>query len=347
MSNLNKILIIRFSSIGDIVLASPFIRVLRQQYPSAQIDFLIKSEYAQLVQFNPHLSSIIELASSDRKELKKLKHVIREGQYDVIFDLHNSLRSRYLLAFLDARRFIVNKRILARFMLVNLKKNIYRSIVSVADRYIETGKSYGIQNDGKGLEIFIPKDIQDNVGNIIEKFKLDRNEIVVGIAPTAKHKTKQWLEDRFVELCVRLAKERKAKIFVFGGKEETEYCGDIAQMINAELEASAAENFAGKFSILESAAAIDYCDLVISNDTGLMHLAAARYKKVIAIFGSTVQEFGFFPYGTRNIVVEQKGLSCRPCSHIGLEKCPQGHFRCMKDTSVSDVLSAVSEIMSN
>jgi len=348
MSSINKILIIRFSSMGDIILASPFIRVLRHLNPQARIDFLVKSEYAELIKYNHHLSSVIELTSLEDGELKEIKQTIRDEKYDVIFDLHNSLRSRYLRTFSGARHVaVVDKRVFARFVLVKFKWNIYRDIVSVADRYLEAGKSFGVQNDGKGLEIFIPADIQNNVAGVMSKFKLDRYEIVIGIVPTARHKTKQWLQDRFVELGVKLSKEKKAKVFIFGGKEEAEYCGDIAQMINANLEANVAENFAGQFSLLETAASFDFYDLVVSNDTGLMHLAAARHKKVVAIFGSTVQEFGFYPYGTKSIVVERKGLSCRPCSHIGLDTCPQGHFRCMKDISVDDVLFAVRKIITD
>jgi lipopolysaccharide heptosyltransferase II len=346
MNSIDKILIIRFSSMGDIILASPFIRVLRHLNPEARIDFLVKSEYAELVRFNHHLSMVIELTSSGKEELKQLKQTIRDEKYDVIFDLHNSLRSRYLRTFSGARHVaVVNKRVFARFMLVKFKWNIYGGIVSVASRYLETGKPFGLQDDGRGLEIFIPDDIEFNVAAVISKLKLERYDIVVGIAPTAKHKTKQWLPDRFVEFSAKFSKERKAKIFIFGGKEESEYCGDIAHMINANIEANIAENFAGRLSLLETAAALDFCDLVVSNDTGLMHLAAARQRKVVAIFGSTVQEFGFHPCGTKSIVVERKGLYCRPCSHIGLDVCPQGHFRCMKDIGVEDVLSSAREIV--
>jgi ADP-heptose:LPS heptosyltransferase len=169
--------------------------------------------------------------------------------------------------------------------------------------------------------------------------------MVVGLVPAAKHFTKQWLPERFVALGEMMAKKHRAKIFVFGGKTETDYCGDIAQMINANLGLSVAESFAGKFSLLETAAALDFCGVVVSNDTGLMHLAAARKKKVVALFGSTVREFGFFPYGTDHIVVEQSGLPCRPCSHIGLAKCPEGHFKCMKDTTVEQVVEAAEKLL--
>ena len=345
MRDLKKILIIRFSSIGDIVLASPLVRVLRKTYPNAQIDFLVKKEYAELVQFNPHLTSIIVLTSSEKEELKAFRDSIRASRYDLIIDLHNSLRSRYLRWFSGARYIrVVDKRVVARFLLVNFKWNFYRGVLSVPDRYLETVKHIGVRDDGKGLEIFIPEETTMAVGAIRSKYKLEHFDTTLGIAPMAKHSTKRWLPERFVEFGVRSAEDHRTKILIFGSREESDACGDIAQMINAEVGSSVAESLAGRLSLLETAAALDYCDLVVSNDTGIMHLAAARKKNVVAIFGSTVREFGFYPYGTESIVVEREGLSCRPCSHIGREECPKGHFRCMKDILVDDVIQAAKKL---
>lgn len=345
MRAINKILIIRFSSIGDIILASPLIRALRAAHPDALIDFLVKSEYAELVRYNPHLSSIIELKTSEKEELKQLKLKIRSEHYDVIFDIHNSLRSRYLRKFSGAKHTsVVNKRLIARFARVNLKRNIYSKVISVADRYFETASAYGVRDDGKGLEIFIPDDTVSAVRALMSKYNLSRYERVVGFAPSAKHFTKRWPTERFVELGITISKQHMAKILIFGGKDDADYCGDIAHMINADLGSSAAESIAGNFSLLETAAALDSCNVVVSNDTGLMHLAAARKRDVVAVFGSTVREFGFFPYGTRSIVVENESLPCRPCSHIGLAACPEGHFKCMKDITAGRVYAAVEEL---
>ncbi|MGA2623784.1 MAG: glycosyltransferase family 9 protein [Bacteroidota bacterium] len=348
MEDLQKILIIRFSSIGDIVLASPLVRAVRTRYPAAQIDFLVKSEFAELVKFSHHLSTVIELRTADRRELKDLKKRIREEHYDVILDIHNSLRSRYLRGFSGAKSIgVVNKRVVDRFFLVHSKLNFYDRIIPVAERYLETAMRLGISDDSKGLELFIPDETMFAVSSALSKFRLERYDTVIGFAPAAKHFTKRWPQERFVELGVLYAKERKAKILVFGGKEDVEYCGDIAQMINTASGSGVAEIFAGRFSLLETAAALDSCDVVICNDTGVMHLAAARQRRIVAVFGSTVREFGFFPYGTESIVMESKGLSCRPCSHIGLEQCPKGHFKCMKDVLVDDVMNAVSQLVNN
>ncbi len=348
MPDPKKILIVRFSSIGDVILASPFIRVMRSRFPKAQIDFVVKSEYAELVKFNHHLSSVIELKTPDPGELMALRKKIQGGGYDVIFDLHNSLRSRYLRAFSSATSVsVVQKHALARFLLITFKWNTYKAAVPIADRYFGTAQTFGVRNDDKGLEIFIPDESLFSVSSMMAKHRLDRYNSVLGIAPAANHTTKMWLQERFAEVAVEAVRARQAKIFIFGGQEDLQRCNEIASSINSSASMEAAVSFAGKLTLLETAAALDFCDVVLCNDTGIMHLAAARQRNVVAIFGPTVQEFGFFPYGTRAEVIEHNDLPCRPCTHIGSENCPQGHFRCMKDTTVDRVLRALTSMMAH
>jgi heptosyltransferase-2 len=131
---------------------------------------------------------------------------------------------------------------------------------------------------------------------------------------------------------------------VFGGKSERAYCETIVKSINDGLGKTFACNLAGSLAILETAAAFDACSLIVSNDTGLMHVACARGRKIVALFGSSVEEFGFFPFRAESAVLQTDGLRCRPCSHIGLNSCPKSHFRCMKEISVDRVLTAASEL---
>jgi lipopolysaccharide heptosyltransferase II len=341
-----KVLIIRFSSIGDVILASPLVRVLRAGLPGAQIDFVVKAEYADLLLYNPHLSSVIQLRTRGKEELSLLRKAIRRTRYDLLLDIHNSLRSRFLRLFSGASSVrVVRKRALSRFILVNLKRNLYRTVVPVPERYLETVKGVGITDDGQGLEVFVPPEVRSSVAAMLDRYKLERYERVIGLAPTAKHFTKRWPGERFVEFGVRSAQLLRAKLLIFGGREDQEYCGDLAQMINAESATTAAESLAGRLSILESAVTMEACHVIVSNDTGMMHLAAAARRKVVAVFGSTVREFGFFPYRTEHSVVETKDLPCRPCSHVGLDRCPEGHFRCMRDIRAAEVLSAVQSLL--
>src|SRR5690242_8882451 len=188
MRNLNKILLIRFSSLGDIVLASPLIRMLRIAYPVAQIDFMVKREYAELLKCNPHLSSVIELRSDDRQELKALKEAVRRERYDAIIDLHNSLRSRYLRMFAGAGSVkVVHKRVAERSLLVRFKLNFYRGVVPVAERYLETVRKFGVRDDGGPLEIWVPEEIVQSVSVLLGKYKLERYGAVIAMAPMAKH----------------------------------------------------------------------------------------------------------------------------------------------------------------
>jgi len=346
MLELKKILIIRFSSIGDIILASPLIRVLYKRFPASKIDFVVRKQYAELIHYHPGLNSIYEFDTRGGfSELHKLAKIIRYNKYDLIIDIHNSLRSRYIRYYSGAKKAVViDKRILARTMLVRFKKKYYKDFVSVAGRYIEPLKAFGIGNDAKGLEIFIPDETVSRISGKMSPLKLHTFKEIVGFCPSAKHATKRWPEERFIETGIRLAHELKAKIAIFGGKSDAALCAMITQGINSKSGEEYAVDYSDQFSLLETAAAIKFCDIIVTNDSGLMHIAAAMGKKIVAIFGSTVREFGFFPIGTENIIVERKGLYCRPCSHIGRSSCPEGHFRCMNEILTDDVVNAVKAI---
>ncbi|MBI3189373.1 MAG: lipopolysaccharide heptosyltransferase II [Ignavibacteriales bacterium] len=343
---MNKILIIRLSSLGDIVLTSPLVRSLRSRFPRAQIDFLVKEQYADLVKFNPNLSSVIEMRLGDWDELQTLVNQVQSEKYDLLVDLHNSLRSRYIRILSKARRrVIVNKRSVARFMLVNFKWNFYDGIIPVTERYLETCAPFGPRGDGNGPEVFIPEQTIETMVSYVSKFKLERYKLVFGFAPSAKHFTKRWLPERFIELGAYAAKELNAKVIIFGGKEEATACEDISQMINMQVGAPASESVAGKISLIESIALLDYCQLVVSNDSGMMHLAQARNRNLVAVFGSTVKEFGFFPTTSNSKVLEASEVKCRPCSHIGRAECPKGHFNCMNSIRVEEVVAAVRSLL--
>jgi len=346
MSIPHKTLVIRLSSIGDIVLASPLIRVLRKQFPLSQIDFAVRKEYAELVRNNKNLNHIVEFdATTGLSGLRKLKNQLRAEQYDLVIDIHNSLRSRYLRWMLRAGDVVViNKRIFARMMLVRLKKNFYRNAISVADRYIESVQKFGITNDGKGLELYIADEIRTQALAKCKKLGIRESGTKIGFCPSAKHVTKCWPQERFTELGITLSVDAKAKILLFGGPHDKEKCLAIANAINAFNGKGSAVDLSGEFTLLENAIAMEACNLIVTNDSGLMHIACAMKKKVIAIFGSTVREFGFFPVGTESVIVERTGLYCRPCSHIGRSTCPEKHFRCMQEIQVEDVMNSILAI---
>jgi lipopolysaccharide heptosyltransferase II len=345
--NISKILIIRFSSIGDIILASHLTRCVRLAYPDAQIDFLLRKDFAELVKYNPHISNVIEFdTSTNFKALRKLANRIKEEKYDTVIDIHNSLRSRFIrLTSGSEYKFSIKKRTIARFCLINFHWNFYNTVVPNAQKYLECALSLSVKDDGKGLDIFISDEINSKVSDKLNGLQLNKYKVIIGAAPSAKHNTKKWLADRYIKLFVRMINEHHAFVMVFGGKGDKFETDQIVFSINEIVGRKAAINFAGEFSLLENAAAFDSCNVVVTNDTGLMHLASARKRKVVAIFGPTVKEFGFFPFRIENIVVERNNLNCRPCTHIGSEECPKKHFKCMKDVSTDYVYKSVLNIL--
>ena len=343
MSTPKKILIIRFSSIGDIVLATPLLRVLRARFPFSRIDFAVRKEYSELIRENKNLDHIYEFdAQTGLSGLHILKNQLRAEQYDLVIDIHNSLRSRYLRWMLGAGDVVVIiKHIVARTMLIRLKKNFYRNVVSVADRYIEPVQKYGIENDGKGLEMSLSDEFRARIAAKMKKMNIHQSDIMIGFCPSARHATKCWPQVRYKELGVAVSKNFHATILLFGGSQDKEICSSLAREINSFGEQGHAFDLSGELSLLETAAAMEVCTLIVTNDSGLMHVASAMKKKVVAIFGPTVREFGFFPVGKEHIVLERKDLYCRPCTPLGGDRCPEGHFRCMKEIKVDDVINSI------
>lgn len=344
----NKTLILRLSSIGDIILSSPLLRVYRKSVGnSARVDFVVRKEYAELVQFSHHLSIVHSYdVNSGYKGLQELGKLLRAEQYDLVIDIHDSIRTKYLRSVCKAKKVVVmDKRKLERWLMVNLKRNAYTDDLSVADRYIETVEELGIKNDDKGLEIFIPDSTLFEISGKIAKLRLNQFEKVIGICPGSKHFTKRWQKEKFADVAVRAAKEFNGTVLLFGGKEEREDCNFVEEEVRRRISERSVTNFAGELTLLETAAAMEFCDVVVTNDSGLMHLAAAKQRKVVSVFGSTVKEFGFAPYGTEAVVIENSSLDCRPCTHIGRNECPKGHFKCMTDVSSEEVFSAVQSML--
>lgn len=347
MESLSRILIIRFSSIGDIVLSSPLVRLLRARFLESRIDYVTGTRFVELIRFNTNIDRIIEYdASTGIEGLKELKKKLHSGNYDLVVDIHNSLRSRYLRQGLGAKKIVtINKRILKRWFLVNLKWNFYDDTVPVTDRYIEPLRSFGIENDGEGLELYLPAEVITSMNEKLRRLNMKQSSNILGICPSAKHFTKRWLPERFVETGVRFSKEHNGAVMIFGGLEDRDLCAEIEKMFREQIDGERVINWTGELSLLETAAAMHHCDVVLTNDTGLMHIADAMGKKVVALFGPTVEEFGFFPQGDRCVIVEQEKLSCRPCSHIGSAKCPKKHFCCMREISVDEVYEKIQAVL--
>jgi heptosyltransferase-2 len=310
LSNAKKILIIRFSSLGDILLTTPLIRSFKKQYKQLKIDFVVKEQFQDVVLNNPYLNKIYSLQNFE--ELKKIKNELLKNNYDVVVDLQNNFRSKKLVSGLSKNIFRFKKPNINKFLLVKFKINFLKEMIPIPIRYANSIPNF--QLDNKSLELFLPKDVNPAI---------TKNADIIGLCPGSVHKTKMWPEEYFFELG-NIFVNKGYKVVLFGGKSDKQICKKIANQIPGSVDLS------NDNKLYETSANMKICKTVICNDSGLMHTAVASNIPVVAIFGSTVKEFGFAPYKSKSLVIENNSLSCRPCSHIGLAKCPKKHFNCMQ-----------------
>jgi lipopolysaccharide heptosyltransferase II len=342
-SKLIKILIIRLSSIGDILLSTPFVRQVRQAFPNAIIDYIVKSKYQELLNANPNIDSLLVI-DTDRgyKELKKLRKHIQNTSYNYIFDLHNNIRSNYLRYRVNADYInSIKKNKFKQSALVYFNKNKYKTILSIPDRYLQVGETVGVCDDGLGLDLYWKNSYENRLHQILKENGLNHlPEPYICVAPGAGFFTKRWPLESYKHLLTHIHKEYQIPCVLLGGQDD-EKLGTYLSINNNIY------NLVGKTSLLDSAIILSKSSLLVANDSGLMHMATAVQIPVIAIFGSSVKELGFFPYRSVHKVIELDGLDCRPCSHIGKSYCPKKHFKCMKDISPETVFKEVKLLLNN
>ncbi len=320
-----KFLIIRFSSIGDIVLTSPVVRCLKNQFPEAEIHYLTKKRNLDLLQANPYIDKIQLLGDSLQETIRELKN----ENYGYVIDLHNNLRSLQVKMAIKAKSFSFNKLNFRKLLLTCLKINTM-PCGHIVDRNLETLRHFNITNDGKGLEYFIPHEDEFSQEQLPENFR--NGYVALVLAGT--YFTKRMPAEKYRSLI----SESKLPFVLLGGKSE----GPMAARI-LEWNTGNVVDFTGKLRLNQSASLVKNARLVITNDTGLMHIAAAFHKKILSVWGNTTPELGMYPYlpGKGSEILEVKGLTCRPCSKLGYSECPKKHFRCMNDLPESRMIEWV------
>lgn len=322
-----KFLIVRFSSIGDIVLTTPVIRGLKKQIPGAEVHFLTKSAYSGILKANPYVDCVYEI----RKDTGEVIDLLKGESYELVIDLHHNLRTMLLKAQLNRPSVAFRKLNLEKWLLVNLKWNRMPGL-HIVERYMETVGSLGVTYDGAGLDFFIQQGQEVEPGHMPPGFSDGYYAAVVG----ARHATKRLPVEKWNELIKSIGKP----VVILGGPEDHDTGSRLHQM-----HPGLVWNSCGLFSLAQSASLVKQARCVVTNDTGLMHIAAAFRQRIISLWGNTVPEFGmvpFLPAGQgASIIMEQKSLSCRPCSKIGFDKCPKGHFRCMMD---QNLIAAASQV---
>jgi heptosyltransferase-2 len=324
-----KFLVIRFSSIGDIVLTTPVIRCLKKQVADAEIHFLVKDSFRSVVEHNPYIDKLHVLAHSWELMIEELK----TEEYDYIIDLHHNVKTLRLKNELKKKSFSFYKLNIEKYLYTNLKINVLPKI-HIVDRYLATVKSFGVKNDDAGLDYFISPKEEIKKEDIPASHHAGYIACVIGAA----HFTKRWPVHKWKKFCESM----DHPIILLGGKEDNANGNEIATVDHIKVY-----NACGKFSINESVDIVRKAKVVISNDTGLMHIAAAYKRPIISLWGNTVPSFGMYPYygdtPIPNSQLQVSKLWCRPCSKIGYSKCPLGHFKCMEKIDVGEVIAAVKK----
>jgi ADP-heptose:LPS heptosyltransferase len=334
-----KILIIRFSSIGDIVLTTPVIRCLKKQIPDADIHFLTKKAYQSLLSANPYIHKIHLMDG----RLSDVMPSLQAEKFDHIIDLHHNLRSKLVKIRLRVPNHSFHKANWAKWLMVRLKINRLPK-EHIVDRYMATAAHLGVVNDGAGLDHFIPESTPNPLLKIPPAIGTKFLVLAIGAQHATKKvpavKLQQWVKQH-------LQHPGALPILIIGGPEDSSEGALIAH------NSPAVFNSCGLFSIQQSALIIREAVAVISHDTGMMHIAAALKKKVISIWGNTIPEFGMYPYygqtaslelqRRQGLIIENTNLHCRPCSKIGYNTCPKGHFKCMNDLDLERINRALSD----
>lgn len=324
-----KFLIIRFSSIGDIVLTTPVVRCLKSQIAGAEVHYLTKKKFSSILECNPHIDKIHLLDANLSACIQQLK----AENFDAVIDLHHNLRTLRIKLALGIKSYSFNKLNVEKWLLTVCKINRLPHL-HIVDRYLATLSSFGVSNDGNGLDFFIAE--KDRVSP--ESLPATHRKGYIGLVAGAAISTKRLPESKLSALCAMMP----YPLVLLGGPEDA----DLGERLSANH--SGVLNACGKYSLGQSADLVRQANVIISHDTGLMHIAAAFSRPIISIWGNTVPQFGMGPYfpGTHSApsrIFEVPGLSCRPCSKIGFKKCPKKHFRCMNLQNLDEIVSATQE----
>ncbi|MBQ4549181.1 MAG: glycosyltransferase family 9 protein [Bacteroidales bacterium] len=334
---MKKILVIRFSSIGDIVLTTPVIRCLKNQLQEVEIHVLTKKKFSNLYKTNPYINKVYEFDDSLKRNIEELKI----ENYDYVVDLQKNKRSVRVTRALGRPHASFPKLNFRKFLLSTFKINIMPDI-HIVDRYFKAVEKLGVKNDYQGLDFFISEKNNYDISQLPENFQKGYYAFVIG----GTYKTKILPAVKIVEIIKKINKA----VVLLGGPDDVERAKEIIYGVNETTRQQDNEgsknsqilNLVGKINLEQSASIVKNADSVLTNDTGLMHIAAAFHKNIVSVWGNTVPELGMYPYLPKEKekchIVECKDVRCRPCSKLGFKECPKKHFRCMMEIDVEEVV---------
>lgn len=328
-----KILVIRFSSIGDIVLTTPVLRLIKEKYPDCELHFVTKGKMKAVVENNPRID-VLHLLDDD---FSKLKSELNGIVFDYVIDLHNNFRSRRLCMNVRVKSF----KNVYHLDKLNFKKFLYCTFqmqcmpdVHITDREVDTLKALGISNDKKGLEYFVTPDDEAKASELTAELRDGYVAFVIG----ATYYTKRMP----AELIAKVSDGLKLPVVLVGGPSDAE----AAQIIVSQVSNNRVLNLCSKLPLNVSAAIVKHANVVIAHDTGLMHIAAAFKKKVITIWGNTTPELGMYACEPDPASADfEVKLPCRPCSKLGGHKCPKKHFKCMMNQDIEGIIKKANELI--
>ncbi len=327
-----KILVIRFSSIGDIVLTTPVLRCLKKlNEKEVELHFVTKKRFAPILHDNPHVDQLHLLDG----KLSALIARLRKERFDFLIDLHHNTRSAILKLAMGRPSSSFFKMNMEKWLLTRFKIN-RMSPLHVVDRYFAATATLGVESDGNGLDFYLPAGMTSLPEAVPNSF----HDAFIAFAIGGRHATKRLPNEKIISIIKKLP----MAVVLLGGKDDFNNGETIAAICGQQVF-----NACGLLSLKESASLVKQAGLVIAHDTGLMHIAAAFNKHIVSVWGSTVTDFGMYPYMPKHPdrlhIAEVKELPCRPCSKIGYRKCPKGHFDCMMKIDEEKIVDAVNQML--
>lgn len=334
MSSTPSVLLVRFSSIGDLILVTPLLRALRARHPGARLTMVVREDMAETLRHNPRLTELVTYARGT--PLTELAARLRATPWTHRLDLHGSLRSLALRQLVGGSWTTYPKHRVRRALLVRTAGRRGGALAPVAERYFEAAAGLDVRPDGGPAEFFTTREAEREADAFLHEHGLGQQRTLIALAPGAAHFTKRWPADRWAALVRRL--RGNADLVILGGPAEAEVAAALV-----EAGGRAAASAAGRFTLTGTAALLKRARALVSGDTGVLHLATAVGTPLVGLYGPTVEQFGFFPYHARATVV-QRPLACRPCSTQGGPACPLGHHRCMTEILPEDVAGALASL---
>ncbi|GAB4432457.1 MAG: glycosyltransferase family 9 protein [Turneriella sp.] len=336
---MKDILIIRLSAIGDVLLTTPVLQQLKQQFPQARIHFLVKEQYAEFIAACPHQDNIIIWKKEDTVFTVRRRLSAIAPRFDLVLDLQSNLKSRLLVLLLPAeakRRY--QKPYLNRLLLVCLKHNRYKEKKRISERYLDA------------LQGIVPPPLTGRIELRRDKLPRDSAKFVqattILIAPGARWATKRWPAEYFVSLASKLLEKHVGcQVVWLGGKDEEKTFTFIAEHPYLRRHHKRMLFLAGVLGVGQMVELADHCAAIVTNDSGLMHLLSASKTPMISLFLSTVEEFGFYPLSDHAQVLAARDIPCRPCNHKGLPECPKKHFRCGRELTADQVYLEIAKFI--